>query len=259
MLSYFMLPTIVKPTRVTESTGTLIDNIFINPSNLVVNFRTGILYWDISDHFPIFYLQKSTKSIEKAKETVVKRNFSMAFESLYKEELSDMANWDTLYNRNDSDYKYFSEILNEKHYKNFPVKKCRVNLSNYRRPWVTSAILKPLKIKKISYINRRSRTQLRKTSVATPYRNLLNHLIRYSKKKYFKNLLEKSKGNLYATWNAVNEILNKRKTRTSNVSFLNHNGKCYKGNNPMASVFNKFFTNVGPSLLLINPLNNSSM
>ena len=148
MLSYFMLPTIVKPTRVTESTGTLIDNIFINPSNLVVNFRTGILYWDISDHFPIFYLQKSTKSIEKAKETVVKRNFSMAVESLYKEELSDMANWDTLYNSNDSYYKYFSEILNEKHYKNFPVKKCKVNLSNYRRPWVTSTILKPLKIKK---------------------------------------------------------------------------------------------------------------
>ena len=46
-----MLPTIVKSTRVTESTATLIGNIFINPSNLVDNIRTGIIYSDITDHF----------------------------------------------------------------------------------------------------------------------------------------------------------------------------------------------------------------
>ena len=69
MLSYFMLSTIVKPTRVIESSATLIDNIFINTSSLLDNTRTGILYTDITDHFPVFYLQKSAKPIRKTRET----------------------------------------------------------------------------------------------------------------------------------------------------------------------------------------------
>ena len=73
----------------------------------------------------------------------------MANESLFKEELSEM-NWDRLYNSNDTtfQYKYFSDVLNEKYDKNFPVKKFKVIPSNFRRPWITSAILKSIKRKK---------------------------------------------------------------------------------------------------------------
>ena len=62
------------------------------------------------------------------------------------------------------------------------------------------------------------------------YRNRLNHLIRYSKRSYFKSLIEKTQGNLHATRNAINEILNKRKPNTSDVSVLEHSGQIYKDN-----------------------------
>ena len=45
-------PTISKPTRVTQQTATLIDNIITNIHEYSI--QSGILYNDISDHFPIF-------------------------------------------------------------------------------------------------------------------------------------------------------------------------------------------------------------
>ena len=116
------------------------------------------------------------------------------------------------------------------------------------RPWITGAILKSVKRKNRLYKQKIKNPTEKNIRRYTEYRNRLNHLIRYSKKKYFKSLLEKSQGNLHATWNAINVILNKRKSKKSDVSFLQHNGRCYKDGNSIASLFNDFFTNVGPSL-----------
>ena len=61
------IPTITKPTRITHTTSTLIDNIYIR-SNNHHNLTSGIINTHISDHLPIFmmigeqikYLSKST-------------------------------------------------------------------------------------------------------------------------------------------------------------------------------------------------------
>ena len=47
-----MIPTITKPTRVTPTSATLIDNIYIK--NVHSQIYSGILCEDISDHLPIF-------------------------------------------------------------------------------------------------------------------------------------------------------------------------------------------------------------
>ena len=51
LMSFFLLPLITKPTRITNASSTLIDNIFCNvqpypPSGIVVS--------DLSDHFPVY-------------------------------------------------------------------------------------------------------------------------------------------------------------------------------------------------------------
>ena len=51
MQTKMLLPTISRPTRITSSSSTLIDNIFVNKLN---NFKSGIFTIDISDHLPIF-------------------------------------------------------------------------------------------------------------------------------------------------------------------------------------------------------------
>ena len=52
MSSNGLYPLISKPTRISGSTATLIDNIFTN--NLEFNMVSGILYADLSDHLPVF-------------------------------------------------------------------------------------------------------------------------------------------------------------------------------------------------------------
>lgn len=54
LFSSYFHPLICKPTRVTNKTATLIDNIFTNSFDYESN--SGILCTDISDHFPIFNL-----------------------------------------------------------------------------------------------------------------------------------------------------------------------------------------------------------
>ena len=51
MLENSSFPCITRPTRVTKSTATLIDNIFVS-SKLQNKFQNGIIVHDISDHFP---------------------------------------------------------------------------------------------------------------------------------------------------------------------------------------------------------------
>ena len=57
MFSSAFYPTISKPTRITKSTATLIDNIFSN--TLEEECETGLLLTDLSDHLPVFQLNLS--------------------------------------------------------------------------------------------------------------------------------------------------------------------------------------------------------
>ena len=54
MFSSLFYLTISKPTRITKSTATLIDNIFSN--TLGDKCKTGQLVTDLSDHLPVFQL-----------------------------------------------------------------------------------------------------------------------------------------------------------------------------------------------------------
>ena len=58
MYSNYYFPVILRPTRITNNSCILIDNIFIN-NPLITN--SGLIICDISDHLPIFvslYLDK---------------------------------------------------------------------------------------------------------------------------------------------------------------------------------------------------------
>ena len=64
MVNSEMWPTITRPTRITQTSATLIDNIFIN-SRLHRNFDSMLILDDISDHLPSLVLLKQTKNKNK--------------------------------------------------------------------------------------------------------------------------------------------------------------------------------------------------
>ena len=62
------IPIIGKPTKVTRKPATIINHILINLF-VNTNFKTFILKIDISDHFPIFFLQPTSRPREENKAT----------------------------------------------------------------------------------------------------------------------------------------------------------------------------------------------
>ena len=84
-------PTISKPTRVTDHSATLLDNIITNITGYCI--KSGVLYNDISDHFPVFNLIQINSKITKKYAYISKRmNTANNIEKL-NSELKN-ANWD---------------------------------------------------------------------------------------------------------------------------------------------------------------------
>ena len=77
------IPLITKPTRVTSTTATLLDNIFCN---ILPHPSSGILVTDISDHFPIFTFFPLTQNLNHRKSGFV-RQFSEENLNRFKSEL----------------------------------------------------------------------------------------------------------------------------------------------------------------------------
>ena len=65
--SNFYSPLIQKPTRITEHSATLIDNIYCNVPELSSNSATGILKVSISNHYAIFCILKYATIQDKTK------------------------------------------------------------------------------------------------------------------------------------------------------------------------------------------------
>jgi len=76
LFSYNFIPTICQPTRITDFTATLIDNIFVHC--LKFNFNSAILYSDISDHLPVaLHLTASVARVKQANNMSRRRTFDV--------------------------------------------------------------------------------------------------------------------------------------------------------------------------------------
>ena len=107
LTSFGLFALITKPTRITSTTSTLIDNIFTNC--IQDDFDCGILCSDLSDHMPIFSINKG-KSLtnEKVNDPVFRRVITNERVQRFKQDLLTI-DWSLLYSLNDVDdsYNYF--------------------------------------------------------------------------------------------------------------------------------------------------------
>ena len=121
-LSHSFLPTIHHPTRITETSATLLDNIFTN--NIRYKMKTGIVYSDISDHLPIimhvdFNLRRNKPFVR------CKRFYNEDSVDNFKCALSN-ENWDEVCNNPDvshtESYELFIKKFSNVFDNHFPVK-----------------------------------------------------------------------------------------------------------------------------------------
>ena len=112
LISHSFLPLITLPSRITQNSANLLDNIFTNKSS--DHYQSGLIYSSLSDHLPVFYLnviKKKEQPISKIK----KRNMSKNNIELFKQKLSSN-DWSPIQNdyQPESAFKKFSTEIEKK-------------------------------------------------------------------------------------------------------------------------------------------------
>lgn len=130
-------PLIYKPTWITNTSATLIDNIFTNYFDHTI--KSGLLFADISDHFPIlkFFLIKAYSHV-KFNVGMKCCKFTKKNEESFRA-LMEEASWAEVFNYQDDELAYlaFMEIFSSSFDKCFPlVQFTRKHNSKMSKPWI---------------------------------------------------------------------------------------------------------------------------
>ena len=191
-----MMPVINKPTRVTKTTATAIDHIFIN-SVTTTKFKTGIIKSNISYHFLIFFVADYNIHIKETKEHFkFRRDLSDFSVEKFKYKLHTVS-WDSITNSSDTNKAYdnfietFSSLCDEC----FPKKKIKLKPQKYNNPWKrTKEIKKSSKRKQKLYEKLLKDRNEKNEKLYKSYKSLFESASFYSSK-----ILE-FKNNANKTW-----------------------------------------------------------
>jgi len=125
LFSFGFLQLILKPTRCTPNSATLIDHII--SKNLNKKFESFILTSKISDHFPIFFTTFNLKPADNIKYLNV-RDFSKKNVNNFKNDLSRIS-WNDVYNLDNvhDSFNNFSQTFNDLYELRFPEHKIKFN------------------------------------------------------------------------------------------------------------------------------------
>lgn len=149
IVSYIFIPTITKPTRVSNNSFSLIDNIITNTlspgGHNRMNCESGILLTDLTDHFPVFLNINSTRCVQ-LQDCVVTRNYSQENIDLFLSQVSK-TNWDHVLRDQDanSSFNMFFRTFSDLYEKCFPMARRKMYHKIKGKPWISSGILKSIK------------------------------------------------------------------------------------------------------------------
>ena len=248
------LPLITKPTRIRDTSATLIDNIF---TNVLPHPNSAIIISDISDHFPIFacfQLQRPISSIYRQTRHFTPDNMASLRSSL------SQTDWSSIHNSHNADEAFgilndtLISLLNEK----IPLTKIKINNKKTpRSPWLTKGILRSINRKNNFYLKYKAKpTEQNKTKYLN-YKNTLTAILRREKKKYYSHQFDSLKKDIKQTWQLINCFLNKNVNRKQ-LSRISVEGNIIEDNRKIADHFNDYFINVGPKLAQTIPPSNRS-
>ena len=246
MLSNSLIPAITKPTRVTQKTCSLIDNIFVNNFSDGSNSLSGILYCDVSDHFPVFHIDYSD-CVVLPRKTFTKRVYNHENIVKFVSMLSNKS-WSDVLLCNDTQMSYskFHEELREVYDACFPLKTFKQGY-NTRKPWLTEAMKEQIKIKNRLYKMWKKSGKSDLESIYKRFRNKLNRFLKAAEKEHYAKLFEENSKNLRKSWKILKEIIGKAKSSNLCTRFK-VDGYYTTDKQKITDGFNKFYINVGPNL-----------
>ena len=246
LLEHGMIPTISKPTRVTKSSATLIDNIFTNLVKNSSSVFSGLLYTDLTDHFPVFFIDTST-SLEQDESIIRKRVYSDININKFNQRLSKV-DWTSVLTAKDAQkaYSSFHDIMSKLYNECFPLKEFKLGYLT-RKPWLTEGMKRQIKIKNRLYRRYLKSDNEDHHTIYKRFRNVLHNRLHMAEKAHYDKLINDNKHNLKKSWKILKEIINEKKSSSRFSKFI-VNKSITTDKQKIAEGFNNFYINVGPDL-----------
>ena len=247
LLSYELLPMITQPTRITQQSATLIDNIYISEM-LQRNFDSAIIINDMSDHLPAVALLKQTKYTDKSPIEFQRRKLNEEKISKINQKLHNV-DWNGNLNSTDcnENFNKFCNLLQTNMDEVSPLVHIRISgKQRYSEPWMMPGIeiSNRQNLKCYKETLKTSCTQELLTKYKS-HRNILNRIKQKVKTNYYIKKCNEYKYSTKKLWQVINQTICKTKHKGSIIPFISIDG--IKTYNPqkIANSFGSFYSHLG--------------
>ena len=245
VLSNQHVPCITRPTHITKSSATLIDNILVS-RDIYNNTKCGIAISDLSDHIPCIM---TWPNIIKNKNNHITFNVKK-FDHKHVSALQDYLrhDWQILEMIEDANdaYQLFHSRLENSINKFTEEKTVKISYKKIvKQPWLTKGIIKAnrkqTKLYKEWLINKDAITHDRYKH----YRDALQKIKRRQKVEYYNSQCDRYKQNTKKLWNLINGVCGKLNDKSSSIAFITVNGIKHFDSKKISNEFASFFSNIG--------------
>ena len=222
--------------------------------------QSGIIKTDISDHFAVFALMRTSLVQPNLKKTFIKRDINEDSIKYFKSILNSV-DWDLITQTTtpDSSYNIFLDKFIKLYDIAFPERKVEIKQKNLTSPWITRGLEKSSKRKQCLYDKLLKRRNDKNEKAYKMHKSLFEKLKLQSKKLYFQNKLKQYENNIKNTWKIMKVIIGKSKVYNDNFpKILNIDKKEITDKKTIAEEFNSYFINVGTKLATKIPPSNTN-
>ena len=203
---------ITEPTRITESSSTLIDLIYTNYTDRVV--CSGVSHIGISEHSLIYVYRKLSLAFpSKGHSTISYRNFQNFNRESFRNDITQQ-DWSCNGSEDPNvlwtDWKTkFLDIVNL----HAPLRTRRTRAN--KAPWINSELKKGMRDRDAAKRKAITSNDPHDWKKYKKLRNIINNDIKTSKAFYYSNAFIQSKGNPRKTWQTFNELTSRRVNNTT--------------------------------------------
>ena len=241
-----LLPSITRPTRITKSSATLIDNIIVSQS-LRANCKSRIVIDDISDHLPS--MVKFDEMLQKCKTSKLVTSRNLNERTLQK--ISDSltrTNWSDVITENvDESFDSFDDLLLKTLDKYAPTVTRKLSNKNFRREaWLNPSLLRCIKTQKRLYLKTiKASVHDQDIIKYKNYKKVLEKLKRLAKNTYYQTKCKEFNSNAKKMWDLINDVIGKASDKSSVISHIKIDQIEILNEKAIANEFGKYFSTVG--------------
>ena len=244
---------ITEPTRVTPTSSSLIDHIVTSMSELIV--ESGVILNGFSDHLITFSSRRGGKETFTGSNVRFVRSFKSYSKASFLLELRKI-DWSPILASADVNFclAEFSRLFRMAIDSVAPLREVRVR--SKKNPWMNAHILSSIRHRdKLFSRFKKDRSNALLYKEYCQARNKVQRDIKLAKETFFKNGVERNRGNSGKLWDHLKSLGFSKKAFNSSAIVLEQDGVKVFDSMSVARIFNRFYTSVADNLVskLPNP------